>query len=385
MVAIFLRQRFREGWFTQTVVFLSKPGVGLSLTFQAQSKVFEYPTVTIVILNYNGRRFLDACFSSLRQISYPVNRLEVVMVDNCSLDGSVDYVKQTYPWVRVIPLKRNFGFTGGNNIGVRFAKGKFVVLLNNDVVVDKLWLVELVRVALGCPGSIITSKALFLHKPEEINNDGSKATLIGRGFCPNCGRKHSSLPGLKEEQSLVVQPYGASMLVQKSVYEELGGFDEDYFTSLEDLDLGLRSWLTGHRVIYVPSSIFYHVAGGTAGKGSHLTSAMVYHNTKNSYMNILKCFDLRHILLGISFSLAYYLESAIWLTLKTGRLEDAVLILKGHVWVLKNFGRIYAKRVELGKRRRLKYSFLFRREFFALPSEMVRAHFSLRVLLEKLW
>jgi GT2 family glycosyltransferase len=306
------------------------------------------------------------------------------MIDNCSVDGSAAYVSRNHPCVRVVRLKRNCGFTRGNNLGVKLARGEYVVLLNNDVVVDKDWLAELVKMVTTNPDSIVTSKALFLYKPDVINHDGSKATLIGRGFCPNCGKKDSAVTGFAGRPRFVVQPYGASMLIRKDVYEEIGGFDEDYFTSLEDLDLGLRAWLYGHKVIYAPSSIFYHVAGGTAGKGSRLTDTMLYHTTKNSYMNILKCFDLPHVFLGMGFSLAYYVDTAIWLTIKTKKLRSARLIFQGHVWVLKNFGSIIAKRAVVQKKRRLSYRFLFRREFFALPSEMARAHLNLRALLERL-
>ena len=344
----------------------------------------ELPTVSIVILNYNGKRYLDACFDSISKISYPKDKYEVIMIDNCSVDGSAAYVAKSHPWVRVFSLKKNAGFTGGNNIGVKLACGEYVVLLNNDVVVDKGWLTELVKIAANNPGAVVTSKALFLHKPDVINNDGSKATFIGRGFCPNCGRKDNAAENSTAKPRLVVQPYGASMLIRKDVFEEIGGFDEDYFTSLEDLDLGLRAWLYGHKVIYAPSSIFYHVAGGTAGKGSRLTDTMVYHTTKNSYMNIFKCFDLLHVFLGVGFSLAYYFETAVWLTLKTRKLQGAKLIFQGHVWVLKNFGSINSKRAVIGKKRKLRYSFLFQHDFFALPSEMTRAHLNLRGLLERL-
>lgn len=344
----------------------------------------KLPMISIIILNYNGKKYLDACFDSISKISYPQDRFEVIMIDNCSVDGSVDYAEENYSWVRVVSLRRNYGFTSGNNIGVRLANGEYIVLLNNDVVVDRKWLRELVEVACVYPDSIVTSKALFLHKPDVINNDGSKATFVGRGYCPNAGKKDNDAAHHNSETKLVVQPYGASMLIKKDVYEEIGGFDEDYFTSLEDLDLGLRAWLYGHKVIYAPSSVFYHVAGGTAGKGSRMTNAMVYHTTKNSYMNILKCFDLPHLFLGVIFSLAYYFETSVWLTLKTGKLDGAQLVFKAHIWVLKNVGSIIEKRTKISKMRKLRYSFLFQRDFFASPSEMVRAHINLRGLLERL-
>jgi GT2 family glycosyltransferase len=342
------------------------------------------PSVSIIILNYNGKKYLDACFASIAQLSYPNDRYEVIMVDNASGDGSVAYVKENYPWIRVISLKKNYGFTVGNNVGVKLSCSEYVVLLNNDVTVSKDWLYELVRIAKLYPNSIVTSKALFMNDPTIINHDGSKATLVGRGFCTNCGLKEGLALSSSKQPRFVVQPYGASMLVKKTVFEELGGFDEDYWTSIEDLDIGLRAWLYGYKVVYAPSSIFYHVAGGTAGKGGNLTDVMVFHTAKNSYMNILKSFDLPHIFLGVFFSLVYYFETSVWFIAKKRRLHAALLIVKAHFWVLENFGSIIVKRSVIQKNRKLRYSSLFKPEFFAYPSEMVKTHLSLRKLLERL-
>jgi GT2 family glycosyltransferase len=344
----------------------------------------KYPIVSIIILNYNGKKYLDACFDSISKISYPENRYEVIMIDNCSHDDSVDYVIQHYPWVKVVRLKRNYGFTAGNNIGVKLSIGEYIVFLNNDVVVSRDWLIELVENAIQYPNSIVTSKAYFLHDPEIINHDGSKATLVGRGFCLNFGAKDNAFPNSIKKSRYVIQPYGASMLIKKSIFEELGEFDEDYWTSLEDLDLGLRAWLYGYKVIYAPSSIFYHAVGGTAGKGSRMTDTMIFHTTKNSYMNIFKCFDLPHVLLGVFFSLVYYTNTAVRFSVRMKRLHAVTLIIQGHLWILKNFGFIMRKREIIQKKRKLSYNFLFRADFFAYPSEMIKNSLNLRGLNERL-
>jgi GT2 family glycosyltransferase len=334
------------------------------------------PTVSIIILNYNGKEYVDGCFNSTTKISYPRDKYEVIMIDNGSSDGSVEYVRKKYPWVKISALNKNCGFTGGNNLGVRLAKGDYVVFLNNDVVVDENWLIELVKVVVDSPDAIVTSKALFLDKPDIINHDGSKATLIGRGFCVNFGRKDRNSGDFSPK--LVVQPYGASMLVKKDIFEEIGAFDEDYFTSLEDLDLGLRAWLFGHKVIYAPTSIFYHVGSGTGGWGSQLSDIIIYHSTKNSYMNILKYFDLSHALQGLALSLIYYFIMAIWFAKKTRRLRATKLILSAHIWIIKNISSIIKKRFEIQKKRKIPYRFLFQSSFFGSLPEMIREHIYLR-------
>jgi GT2 family glycosyltransferase len=291
------------------------------------------------------------------------------MVDNGSLDGSVEHVQKRYPWVKIIRLEKNYGFTKGNNIGAKLAHGDYIVFLNNDVVVDENWLIEMVKAAIDCPNSIITSKALFLDDPRFINHDGSKATIIGRGFCVNFGKKDNKSANFSRKY--VIQPYGASMLIKKDIFEELGKFDEDYFISLEDLDIGLRAWLLGYKVIYVPTSIFFHVGGGTGGWGLHFSDIIIYHSTKNSYMNILKYFDFIHIIQGLLLSLVFYFVMGVQFV-KIKRLRAIKLMLLSHMWVIKNIGSILKKRIEIQKKRKLPSHFLFQPSFFASLPEMIK-------------
>jgi GT2 family glycosyltransferase len=327
----------------------------------------SFPLVSIIVLNYNGKKYLDNCLDSLAKIDYPKEKFEVILVDNGSLDGSVDYVKNNYPWVRTVSLKVNYGFTGGNNRGVRLAKGEFVVFLNNDVSVESKWLIELVKVVINNPGAIVTSKSLFFDLPDLIDHDGTKATFIGRSFQINFSRKNDNL---KSAPKFVVQPYGASMLVKKSIFDDLGRFDEVYFTCLEDTDLGLKAWLYGYKVIYVPTSIFYHVGGGTGGWGGKISNQMVFHLTKNSYMNILKYFNSFRILQGITFSFIYYFISIID-SIRARRTDSIKAILQAHIWVFKNTRLILKKRLDLKRNQRVASSFLFKRSFFATLPEMI--------------
>lgn len=279
----------------------------------------------------------------------------------------MDHVKRNYPWVKIVPLSQNYGFTGGNNRGVRFATGEYIVFLNNDVVVDANWLIELTKVVMDNPNAILTSKSLFFEMPDMIDHDGTKATFIGRSFQINFSRKNDTS---QLTPKYVVQPYGASMMVKKSVFENLGEFDEIYFTSLEDTDLGLKAWLYGYKVIYVPTSIFYHVGGGTGGWGNKISNTMVFHLTKNSYMNVIKYFSSYRILQGITFSLLYYLVSAIG-SIKEGRIDSIKAVLQAHLWVIKNSGLIISKRNDLKKKQRVAYSFLFSPSLFATLPEMI--------------
>lgn len=324
------------------------------------------PSISIIVLNYNGKKYLKGCLDSLRTINYPKEKYEVIFIDNGSSDGSVEYVKDVYPWVKTIPLDINYGFTGGNNRGVNFATGEYLVFLNNDVVVKENWLIELVKVGLDNPTALLTSKSLFFESPDLIDHDGTKNTFIGRSFSINFSRKNTVID---TKPKFVIQPYGASMLVKKSVFNHLGQFDELYFTSLEDTDLGLKAWLYGYKVIYVPTSVFYHVGGGTGGWGNKISKKLLFHLTKNSYINILKYFYSYRIVQGVVLSLGYYCIATIGY-LRQRRLESIKAVLQAHVWVLKNLGLILSKRNDLKRNQRQPYSFLFTPSLFATLPEM---------------
>ena len=121
----------------------------------------QYPTTSIIIVNYNGREVLTECLDSLAVLDYPQNKLEILVIDNGSTDDSVQVVKQKYQGVRVIELTENLGFTGANNIGIKQATGEYIVLLNNDTQVEPGWLQELVRSARPKQVGIVTSKLLL--------------------------------------------------------------------------------------------------------------------------------------------------------------------------------------------------------------------------------
>src|SRR5262245_20638398 len=126
----------------------------------------EFPFVSVVVVNYNGRHYLGDCLASLAHQTYPVGRRAVILVDNGSTDGSVGFVQELFPWVRLIAAGKNLGFAGGNNLGILQARGERIALLNNDAVADPRWLAALVE-ALGEETQVggIASKVLFRDDP----------------------------------------------------------------------------------------------------------------------------------------------------------------------------------------------------------------------------
>jgi GT2 family glycosyltransferase len=221
------------------------------------------PTISVIVLNYNGRADLETCLASLAELNYPRGKLELIVVDNASTDDSVPWLKQTHPDVHLIESSTNLGFAGGNNLGARSASGSYLAFLNPDTRVDKDWLIALVEtVAQGaditCAGSV------------QLNWAGDDVDYAGRpddamDLYP--GHTVDTLTSLKAAADVpLLFASGGAMLVRRDVFLELGGFDEYYFLYCEDVDLGWRLWLRGYRVLRSTRSIVYHKRGASSKK-----------------------------------------------------------------------------------------------------------------------
>jgi GT2 family glycosyltransferase len=323
------------------------------------------------VLNYNGIHFLNGCFSSINQIEYPTSKYEVIMIDNGSTDDSVNYVKQHFPWVRIILLKTNLGFGEGNNKGIRFARGQFVVFLNNDTIVTKYWLLRLVEASVKYSTLICASKTILMSNHQIVDYGGGKFTPNGRGY--SIGR------GEKNEYELdcinTAYPCAASMLIEKKLFLKLGGFDKDYFACFDDTDLGWRAWLFGHSVLYCPTSIVYHDNGATSGKGP-FSPLKTFHGTKDSIITILKNFELQNIFFGIALAILYDLIELILLTRKKN-LECLRKKMQAYPWLLRNLGYILQKRIFIQNRRVVSDKRLCEMHLLVTPYEAFKEYFRL--------
>jgi hypothetical protein len=256
------------------------------------------PTVAVAILNYNGKHYLGDCLSSLEKQSYP--NFEVFVIDNASTDYSVDWVKQHFPSVKIISFDENLGFSKAYNKAVKMLDFEYIVFLNNDTQVTHNWLSELIKPMLRNESiGVCGSKILLLEKKEKIAHAGGKLTFIGSGldidlFKPECESKTSA--------QFVGFMCGASMLVRKSTFVDvrIDGFDQDYFSYHEDVDLCWRMWLNGYKVAYVPTSRLYHKGGGSWG--SRTSFNRIFQSDKNRLINVAKNFSPQFLLISFPFS-----------------------------------------------------------------------------------
>ncbi len=231
------------------------------------------PDVSVVIVTWNGRRFMDGCLQAV--VDQRGVRTETLLVDNASTDGTVEYVRSRYPHVRLIPLAENRGFAEASNIGARQARAPLVAFLNNDTIAGAGWLQALMSGLDPARGfALTTSRIVYMDDPRVIDSAGDGVLRSGGAFKRYHGRDASEAA----ESMEVFGACGAACLMPKNVFEELGGFDEQFFASHEDVDLSYRARLRGYRVMYVADAVVRHHGSATLGR---VSSRAVYYGQRN--------------------------------------------------------------------------------------------------------
>ncbi len=230
------------------------------------------PKVSVVIANYNGERFLKECLESLYLQNF--RDFETILIDNNSSDQSIEIVTEQYPGVILLQNIANKGFAEATNQGIRIARGKFILTLNNDTRLDPGFLEEIVHpMEKDEMVGICASKMLF---PDgRINSTGTCISRSGAAWDRGMSEPdHGQYDHLKE----VFGACAGAALYRKSMLEEIGLFDQDFFMYMEDVDLSFRARLAGWRCEYVPGAVVYHHHGGTVGVGS---DTAVYYVNRN--------------------------------------------------------------------------------------------------------
>lgn len=253
--------------------------------------------VSIIIVNWNGKKWLKICLLPLYKQRY--KNFEVILVDNGSRDGSVGYVKTYYPLVKIIQNDSNYGFAQANNIGFKEAQGEYVLFLNNDTKVTKNFLIELVS-AIEKDEKIsgVQSKILLMEKPDTLDSAG--AYLTPSGFLYHFGVHKKDAPKYNQ-QMFIYSAKGAAMMFRRSVLQKIlvNGelFDSRFFAYFEETDMSHRIWLAGYKILYVPNSIIYHQMGGTSSRlDYHIIQFHSFKNRINAYIKNLGKLQLLMIL-----------------------------------------------------------------------------------------
>lgn len=218
--------------------------------------------VTVAILNYNGRELLEVVLPSLATQEY--KDFETVVVDDCSSDDSLDYLRRSWPRVRIVSAgERNIGVAAALNLAVRSARGGLLALLNNDIELDPRWLSEMVA-GLGRDPSAGSASCKLLNywSRDELDGAGDVFTRDGTAFRRGHGQPDA---GQYECEEYVFAPTAGAALYRTEVLDAVGSFDESFFAYFEDVDWGLRAQLAGYRCLYVPTAVAYHMGSATTG------------------------------------------------------------------------------------------------------------------------
>lgn len=288
--------------------------------------------VSVIVLNYNGRHWLERCLTATQ--AQLASHAELVLVDNASTDGSVEFVRDRFPAVRLLALDRNLGFAGGNNAGAMIASGRYLAFLNNDTVPQTDWL-ERLRAPLDAdPGlGLATSRIVYLHDSSIIDSAGDGYLRAGGAF----KRFHGEPFALGNDSGEVFGACGAAFMVRRDLFLELGGFDEDFFMVYEDVDLSYRARLRGHRCAYVAEAIVHHAGSGTLRRSSE---AAVFYGQRNLEWTYLKNTPVSLLLKSLPSHVAY--DAAALLKYASGGLLAPYL--KGKWAALKGLPAILRKR-----------------------------------------
>jgi hypothetical protein len=294
-------------------------------------------SASIIIVNYNGREYLENCLSSLFKQNY--KDFEIIFVDNASKDDSVEFVKKNFPKVKLIESKKNLGFATGNNLGVKNSKGRYIFLVNPDTESDKNCLKELINLIKRRKDTIVCPKILLADKRNKINTTGMAFHYLGFGWCDNLGKTDNN----QFEEMEVTFPSGAALLIDKKNFDAVKGFDEDYFLYYEDDDLGWRLRLRGYKIMLAPKAKVYH----KYFFGRH--PQKFYFAERNRIVTILKNYQLKTLLLILPPFLLTEI-GILFYSLTNGLFFSK---LSSYYWILKNIDKISEKRKAIQKTRKV--------------------------------
>lgn len=297
---------------------------------------FNYMTnITIIILTYNNIKDIKTCLSSITKQTYP--HYSVIVVDNLSTDGTVEYIQKAFPYVRIIQTGENLGYAAGNNVGIERvdSNSDYIAILNPDTEVDKNWLHELVQaLEMNPKAGLATSRILLYDERDTVNTCGNYEHFAGLAFCNGLNDNSSN----HNTQVLTAGVSGCSFLARRNALEKLKGFDPDFFMYHEDVDLSWRARRAGYDILYVPESIVYHKYKLS------LKPWKYFYMERNRYLLLLKNCSVKYLILAAPSILLTECIAIGYASLNGfGYIKNK---LRAYIWIIRNIDIIAKKRSE---------------------------------------
>ncbi len=250
----------------------------------------ESPLVSIVIVGMNVKKFLPACLRSIAELDYPAGRIETIYVDNASSDGSAACVRECHPAARVIENPRNLGFSEGNNVGLRVARGEYLVLLNSDAELHRDWMRHMLACFEGDPAVGIAGCKIYYGRTTTLQHAGGFYDIHAR---PGHYGVYEEDRGQYETQREVGYVTAAAIMLSRRCLDRIGLFDPHYFIYFEETDWAEAAKRAGFKIMYVPKAIAYHhEMSYTGGR----TARFHYLESRNRYRFLVKYFGVRFTL-----------------------------------------------------------------------------------------
>lgn len=241
----------------------------------------EHPFCSVIVLNYNGKQHLQDCLSSVEKQTY--KNFETILIDNASQDDSIHFVRKNFPNVKIVKNTQNSGTAGGFNFGSRYSNAEYLLFLANDTEVESNLLEEMMKEIKKDPSiAICSAKMLRFDERDKIDYAGIKLDVYGFPYIIGHKEKDEGQYDLVRDTIAT----GTCLLIKRKVFEEIGGFDDEYFTLSDEVDLCWRVKLAGYRSIINPRAKLYHKAGATLKKTRR--DKLRYMSERNIFRMLLK-------------------------------------------------------------------------------------------------
>ncbi len=305
----------------------------------------SHPLVSIIIITWNSEKHLQTCVHKLSTQTF--YDFEVILVDNGSEDGALGGLHEKYPALdlHIQRLSSNQGFALANNIGARLAHGQWLALLNADAYPEPDWLEQLLRATEQNPEYIsFSSRQIQFNEPHLLDGAGDAYNISGLAW-RNGYKLPSKTYGLQKKE--VFSPCAAAALYFREAFLKVGGFDEDYFSYFEDVDLGFRLRLSGEKCLYVPEAVVYHVGSASTGKRSDFS---VYYGYRNMIWTFVKNMPSPLIWIFLPLHVSAILFFAVYLTLR----GQGKVIWKAIYDAIRGLPKVIEKRKSIQKNKKIK-------------------------------
>ncbi|TSA27808.1 MAG: glycosyltransferase family 2 protein [Bacteroidetes bacterium] len=304
------------------------------------------PTVVVVILNWNGKRYLEQFLPLL--IDCTGTDAEVIVADNASTDDSVAFILQHYPQVRIIRNPSNEGFSRGYNLALKQVEADYYILLNSDIEVTPNWIAPVIELLESDPRiGACQPKIRSYHRRDEFEYAGAAGGYIDAYGYPFCrGRMFLTVEkdtGQYNNQVEISWATGACLFVRSELFHRLGGFDDDFFAHMEEIDFCWRLHNYGYRVMYCPGSTVYHIGGGTLPKASWLKT---YLNFRNNFMLLYKNLPSKYLFQVFATRLILDGVAAYKFLFQTG-FKDFWAVARAHISFYRALPSLRRKRKQL--------------------------------------